>query len=802
MKKKLLLLSAIFAFSGFAVACEDEEPAHEHSYAPAWSSNETMHWHAADCDHTDMKADETSHVDADKDGDCDVCAYEGLSVKAYVNEALTTAKGKANTVNEVTGVTYFSYSSPVYVKQTIGAEASELRISETAFSEDKSSTSDEDVIVLTALGTEGDTLGMYQTTVVGEDDVVTYEYNERYGSQGFTYYVTPGAHTGIATDLSDFQVADTETVGMEAFVEAFYNLTAENAASFAVDGNVYTLTVDYVDVDEVYYVSTTVTFTLSETGLMEKASATADVYYTDANATKASDTAPWVLNELAVPEYSVYYVFTQKAGDKTYVAPEGSTAEDILATDFNLIDENDATVDTSAAIDMLVGTQYNYTFDIDTDLESISFVADEEEVSVDFGEVFAGYDNDYNAIYKTQLMITPNVPGEIEVTVNTDLISKTIKLNATRPTIEGLYIKDASNKTTDYATGFTGIDYTFSAVPTNKGAEPEYTAAFASETTGATLTQNENGSYTFNATVAGTYVVNFTSAAKDANGEDVVKSLMLSISELPDVSEIIDKDKTYVDDYGMQLVFNYTDDWKSGTATVTNVEYQDAYGDYVMATVVLNYTYDETTNTLTTTIDEANSTAAYFEQVTNWSGYTQVTDFTLGFDAEMALEIIITTHYYEDWSMYGGPINEYDMPSASTLHEASIYDTIAVAWAGSINVEDENETMEGYNYNDPASDWYATIKFNADQTGQLQYYSPNKAAKCFVTFNYTVEKQQDGTYTVTFSSIGVNERVNAVDETCPWTTASGSTVTAIATTVISADLTTVTVGSTAFTLNN
>ncbi|MBR2929737.1 MAG: hypothetical protein IKC32_00775, partial [Clostridia bacterium] len=44
--------------------CGATEPVapHEHTYATEWSKNDTHHWHAATCEHTDLKADEAEHA--------------------------------------------------------------------------------------------------------------------------------------------------------------------------------------------------------------------------------------------------------------------------------------------------------------------------------------------------------------------------------------------------------------------------------------------------------------------------------------------------------------------------------------------------------------------------------------------------------------------------------------------------------------------------------------------------------------------------------------------------------------------
>lgn len=47
----------------------------EHTYSDKWSSSSTEHWHSATCEHYSLKIGVESHVDADQDGDCDVCSY-------------------------------------------------------------------------------------------------------------------------------------------------------------------------------------------------------------------------------------------------------------------------------------------------------------------------------------------------------------------------------------------------------------------------------------------------------------------------------------------------------------------------------------------------------------------------------------------------------------------------------------------------------------------------------------------------------------------------------------------------------
>ena len=89
MKKKgillLLCLSLTSATLGFVACGETEtETPHEHTYdTTKWESDATKHWHAATCDHATEKADVDGHVDANVDGTCDTCGYNGGHIHTY-----------------------------------------------------------------------------------------------------------------------------------------------------------------------------------------------------------------------------------------------------------------------------------------------------------------------------------------------------------------------------------------------------------------------------------------------------------------------------------------------------------------------------------------------------------------------------------------------------------------------------------------------------------------------------------------------------------------------------------------------
>ena len=75
MKRNFLALLCVVALVLSLASCSllgqflpGDEPADntcEHTYSDSWSSDAAEHWHAASCDHAELKTDVASHVDAD-----------------------------------------------------------------------------------------------------------------------------------------------------------------------------------------------------------------------------------------------------------------------------------------------------------------------------------------------------------------------------------------------------------------------------------------------------------------------------------------------------------------------------------------------------------------------------------------------------------------------------------------------------------------------------------------------------------------------------------------------------------------
>lgn len=108
---RLLIVSAMLVATVCAFAACGT--IHLHSFADAWTCDETSHWHAATCEHTDVKEGQAAHDWVEsvlqepsctdpgvKSAVCAVCGYETQSAIPATGHALTTVSGQAPTCTE------------------------------------------------------------------------------------------------------------------------------------------------------------------------------------------------------------------------------------------------------------------------------------------------------------------------------------------------------------------------------------------------------------------------------------------------------------------------------------------------------------------------------------------------------------------------------------------------------------------------------------------------------------------------------------------------------------------------------
>ena len=103
----VIALTAVLAFVFLGCSSDGGDdpvlplpPAHEHAYSDSWTSNETHHWHAATCGHTDQVKDKAEHdfpetwtevtvateeADGLEERFCSVCEYRETRIIPMLN---------------------------------------------------------------------------------------------------------------------------------------------------------------------------------------------------------------------------------------------------------------------------------------------------------------------------------------------------------------------------------------------------------------------------------------------------------------------------------------------------------------------------------------------------------------------------------------------------------------------------------------------------------------------------------------------------------------------------------------------
>lgn len=110
--KKSLLSSLIVLIPIFLLSCKNNIEPHFHTFSTTWSADNTSHWHAATCGHSDVKADLQEHLgDWDSESGtkiCTICNYEiscSHSFGEYISndDATTTADGTKSRICNICG---------------------------------------------------------------------------------------------------------------------------------------------------------------------------------------------------------------------------------------------------------------------------------------------------------------------------------------------------------------------------------------------------------------------------------------------------------------------------------------------------------------------------------------------------------------------------------------------------------------------------------------------------------------------------------------------------------------------------
>ena len=330
----------------------DLEIGHEHTYADEWTSNDTHHWKVATCSHTEEKGELAAHVDADSNGECDVCTAHVHVLNLYGD---CTVCGEHVTDVDITDINVIL---PIVLSNTAKVNGGTI----TAGS------------VITDLELEGDELTSYLSGnsqeivyVLGNGsayykvDTISFYGNSEYSDTQESWYelLADGSVFGVYQytydgETSDFEVdgtasADslvgyyypvstlTDAYGAENLLAALYALSQSEAASdylYGYEDETYAFAFNYLAVnsdtgegegDHVDYYEVAVYFNVSENGVLTNLGVMCNCYTNsledeiDNDYTYDQNAGTITMKDTAVAD--VYaFVITQTEGERTYVS--------------------------------------------------------------------------------------------------------------------------------------------------------------------------------------------------------------------------------------------------------------------------------------------------------------------------------------------------------------------------------------------------------------------------------------------------------------------------------------------------
>ncbi len=590
MKRKgimlLACLSLVSASLGIA-ACDD----HTHTYDTAtWKSNATAHWHAATCAHTDEKSDVDGHADANRDGVCDVCGYDGAHAHTYDTEAwLSDETGHWN------GATCFHDVKGNFAEHTAN-DIGDCTVCGYHVSDPDVSTVAKAVTLSTAQKAKVEN-GVVTT---GGDNPSTAKY--LYGN-GYFYVSESNVEAWFAKDVNDevygvarnnedgsvrrlTAFADTISeenlqgyefagivpsnilgnfYGVEGLVKGLYEIGAENLnKDFAekVEEGVYSFSFGYYEDHELYMVE--VSFTLDSQYRIDTMSAKSTRYYHYTDIYMAPYSQVEVLGEgdevtyapKAEAEGSLSAEYTVKQNVEMSV--NEYPAEEVLVSEFKLVDANDQEV--TETINLY--TKQAASFYLANTAPDTAILA-----LTDVSCTGAPIDN-WQVLYKWNeedslaLVLTAYAAGDYDITITINGVAKNVTLhvvdelptqiNVNSYVVGGEYWDDPyyvnKGAASETITVYTDMSVVLDAA-VDKGTNTDYTVTVEGKE--ATLSEvmirgawnpdwqeydmEWKDMLVVDTSVAGTYEIVFTSEAVAT----VTKTITVVVEARPDMKEVL-----------------------------------------------------------------------------------------------------------------------------------------------------------------------------------------------------------------------------------------------------------------------
>ena len=424
--------------------CEYSMP-HTHTYADAWTTDETHHWHAATCTHTGEKSGYAEHSDtAPADGSCDVC---GAEVEFNVDttdfaELIATIVANAGSVKN--GEMLYRYQSNSNASIAGSVTVKNIRyefgnnslymVVSTQASDGSNSLADTTEYWYELVSAE-EVFGVVKETYDGfEGDIAlnggaTLESMIGYYCAVSTLTNAYGAENLLATLYAISQLTDpTGTTISSDYVQVTPN--GKDIDMYGFSFNALVLNRNTAEGTIADYYEVTVKFNFSEHGVLTDLCVVCDCY-TNSLEDKADwdydfDSATETITMRDTATADTYtFSFKQTVGERTYVNEHPKS--NYIPTDFDIFLDEELTTTANGALNIVAGTvNHLYLGAFIPEGTSISFIADSfiATLNTDDCMVFT------NAI-SGNVLVKVDSAGTYTLTISAGDITKTVTVTVT-----------------------------------------------------------------------------------------------------------------------------------------------------------------------------------------------------------------------------------------------------------------------------------------------------------------------------------------------------------------------------------
>ena len=591
---------------------------HVHTFSGDWSADDDAHWHAATCEHGIEVSDKAAHVDANEDGECDVCAYDLTCEHELSDEVVGIAAGHYNVPD--CDHDYLILNLTAHT----GTEDGVCDVCEYSFDD----LIDEITSTDAANRVNGGTIS-YQGQYEKRDVTYNLGFGFLYMEENAEYSYEPGVITTTkhsvhafnngnvfylkeANDMvmrEDYMITtdnvkgykfssdmyfylyldDTDPCGVEDLVYAMYTFAKTNYANTLTTTWGETNTISFMVADDYSAKVFTIDFVISANGVITTLNFKADQYTGYISAEQLANGGiilDWEGNpdvdedgNPTVPDYTIdengnvtfldgatidtvtTFTVTQTEGSRENI----KTTYDIDAILLNSYDLMNGETAVGETLNVNVGEKVSLNFanmnptTANLELDKLTAVVVDETGSETWNVsayAFADY-----------LQLTAYKPGNYVLTLTSLNTSKTVKLVVTKPETTEIHAavdNYGTKESFEEKTIPVNSTFEFVGLAQNTYADATFTATLPEGTTSATLTVLDTADgYAFTATAVGTYVVTLTSNANPA----VTNTVTFNVIEAANVSNIF-KGVWENTTYGIIVEINPADA-TSGTYTIT-----------------------------------------------------------------------------------------------------------------------------------------------------------------------------------------------------------------------------------------